>query len=266
MPKMQPHHGWIGASWPAPAGVGALTTTREGGPPANPDMSVGLQGDGAWNVVAAGRRHLQLATVGEAGQLQWLTQVHGRRCIYADRRTCHAEPEADAAWTNERGIGLAIQTADCAPIVLASRDGARIGAAHGGWRGLTSGVVGELVRAMAQPDGTDNRLDGPSNELLAWIGPAIGPDAYEVGLDVRSAVLANTDAALETTLLRVGDKPGKWYLDLFALAEWLLRQAGVTQIHCERICTWSNPNFHSYRRDGATGRMATVVWMEPGQR
>ena len=263
---MQPHHGWIGASWPTPAGVRALTTTREGGPPQNPVMNVGLRGDGALNAVAASRRHLQLATVGEAGRLQWLTQVHGRRCIHADRRTCRTEPEADAVWTAERGIGLAIQTADCTPIVLASRDGTRIGAAHGGWRGLTGGVVEQLVRAMGQSEGAGNPPGEPSAELLAWIGPAIGPDAYEVGLDVRTAVLANTDAALETTLLRVGDKPGKWYLDLFALAEWLLRQAGVTQIHCERICTWSNPNFHSHRRDGTTGRMATVVWREAVQR
>ena len=263
---MQPHYSWIGASWPAPGGVQALTTTREGGPPANPDMNVGLQGDGPWNAVAAGRRHLQLATVGEAGRLQWLTQVHGRRCFHADRRSCRIEPEADAIWTTERGVGLAIQTADCAPIVLASRDGARIGAAHGGWRGLTGGVVEQLVAAMQQPEGTGDRLGEPGAELLAWIGPAIGPDAYEVGLDVHTAVLASTDAALETTLLRVGDNPGKWHLDLFALAEWLLRRAGVTQIHCERLCTWSNPNFHSHRRDGAAGRMATVVWMEAAQR
>ena len=156
------------------------------------------------NAVAASRRHLQLATVGEAGRLQWLTQVHGRRCIHADRRTCRTEPEADAVWTAERGIGLAIQTADCTPIVLASRDGTRIGAAHGGWRGLTGGVVEQLVRAMGQSEGAGNPPGGPGAELLAWIGPAIGPDAYEVGLDVRTAVLANTDAALETTLLRGG--------------------------------------------------------------
>ncbi len=259
MNDVRPYHGWIGASWPAPIGVRALTTTREGGPPESPDMNVALHGGGGFKAAAANRRWLQLATVGETGRLQWLTQVHGHRCIRSDRRTCRGMPEADAAWTTETGLGLAIQTADCVPIVLASRDGARIGAAHGGWRGLTGGVVEQLVSAMEQPDGGQGM---PGAELLAWIGPAIGPDAYEVGLDVRRALLANRDPNLETILLRVGDKPGKWHLDLFALAEWLLRRAGVTQIHCERICTWSNSNFHSHRRDGDRGRMATVVWME----
>ena len=242
-----PSEGWIKANWSAPPGVQALTTTR------GPD--VGTRSGEAPTVLAANRRLIESATVGGAGHLQWLKQVHGSRCIRANADSWGSQPQADAAWTTEAGSGLAIQTADCVPVALASADGRCIGAAHGGWRGLVSGVIQSLVAAM--------RHSGSKPPLIAWVGPAIGPDAYEVGEDVHAAVLAATSRSLEGRFFQNVDKPGKWHLDLFALTEWLLRQASVEQISCERICTWSNAHLYSHRRDGPTGRMATVVWMDP---
>ena len=239
--------GWIEANWPAPSGVRALTTTK--------GTNVGNRSGEVPAAVAASRRLVHAATLGRAGHLQWLNQVHGDDCVRADASSCESQPQADAAWTKERGVGLAIQSADCVPIALATADGQRIGAAHGGWRGLTSGVVKSLVAAM--------RSDGSTAPLIAWIGPAIGPDAYEVGQDVHFAVRTATSRSLAGRFFRAADKPGKWHLNLFSLTEWLLRQAGVERIACERICTWSNANLYSHRRDGATGRLATVVWIEP---
>ena len=341
--------GWISASWPVPARVRALTTTR-GVPPSGQQKAAG---DGAANSGSAMRQTryaawragpplgtladnpdlLRAATVGEAGHLQWLTQVHGKRCIRADLDTCATAPEADAVWTSEPNLGLVIKTADCVPVVIARRDGTRIGAAHGGWRGLIGGVVEQLIEAMdfesprrtrqppktvgsiigrdqieriaanqdpwrnlrpepdtpGTPDGgtsSDSSLEavgaqprgqaglifpcdltaqfmegGAGTPLVAWIGPAIGPAAYEIGEDVHAAVLALTGRLSASNLMELSDQPGKWFLDLFSLAEWLLRRAGVEEISCQRICTYSNPNLHSYRRDGiAAGRLATVVW------
>ena len=242
-----PSAGWIKAKWPAPTGIHALTTTR--------GTNVGTRNGEAPAAVAANRRLIKSACLGSAGHLQWLNQVHGDGCIRAESGSCRSQPQADAAWTNERGVGLAIQSADCVPVALASADGRRIGAAHGGWRGLTGGVIKSLVAAMRS-----GRSTAP---LIAWIGPAIGPEAYEVGADVHTAVLTATSRSIEGRFFRNVDTPGKWCLDLFALTGWLLRQAGVEHISCERICTWSNANLYSHRREGATGRMATVVWKAP---
>lgn len=242
-----PSADWIRAHWSAPTGIHALTTTRS--------TNVGSRNADDLAAVATSRRLVHAATLGNAGHLQWLNQVHGNDCVRADARSCESQPQADAAWTKERGVGLAIQSADCVPIALATADGQRIGAAHGGWRGLTGGVVKTVVAAM--------RNDGSTTPLIAWIGPAIGPDAYEVGHDVHAAVRAATSPSLAGRFLRAADQPGKWHLDLFALTEWLLREAGVERIACDRICSWSNAHLYSHRRDGATGRMATVVWMDP---
>jgi len=240
-----PSAGWIKADWSAPPGVHALTTTR--------GFDVGNRSGQASADMAASRRLIETATMGDIGRLQWLKQVHGDRCVRTHADSIGSQPEADVVWTTEPGIGLAIQTADCVPVALASADGRCIGAAHGGWRGLVSGVIRNLAAAMGSvsPDAT----------LAAWLGPAIGPKAYEVGKDVHAAVLAATSETLDEQFFGAAGKPDKWRLDLFALAEWLLRQAGVERIACERICTWSNAHFYSHRRDGPTGRMATVVWI-----
>ena len=316
--------GWISAYWPVPQNIRALTTTRG---LFQQDQRVGPP---KWRPEALANhpKRLRAATVGEVGQLQWLTQVHRNRCVRADFHSCASAPEADAVWTSEANLGLVIQTADCVPVVVARRDGARIGAAHGGWRGLVGGVIEQLIAAMEdeaskprrQPvrtvgsilgrdrverivanqdpwrnprpepeisaapasgldlpnaghddraarqipatDRSAPRMDtGAGVPLIAWIGPAIGPDAYEVGEDVHAAVLAITGRLVASNMLEPSTQPSKWFLNLFHLTEWLLRRAGVETISCQHICTYSNPNLHSYRRDGvAAGRLATVVW------
>ena len=233
---------WVRAAWPAPDEVHALTTARAAAGHAAFDV-----GDSA---AAASRALLRDATVGPAGRLQWLKQVHGRRCIRATQESCAGAPEADAAWTEQANLGLVIKTADCVPVVLADRNGERIGAAHAGWRGLAGGILERLAEAM-----------GGGASLIAWIGPAIGPASYEVGPDVHAALADAFGAALCAAVCAPGARPGKWQLDLHALAKHRLRAAGLKQLHGERLCTYSDRRFHSHRRDGpAAGRMATVIW------
>ena len=199
------------------------------------------------------RDFLRATTTGHVGRLQWLRQVHGNRCIRATFDSCATAPEADAVWTDETGLGLVVQTADCVPIAVADQTGDRIGIAHGGWRGLVGGVIESLVEAL-----------GNTAPLVAWIGPAIGPDAYEVGAEVRTAACSAFGAALAKEVFIPGARPGKWQLDLYALSARLLAAVGVTQVHGDRLCTYSDPRFYSYRRDGVTGRMATVIWKTSG--
>lgn len=223
---------WVAPAADAwPAGASALTTTRD---------------------AAADPRELSPLSVDQVRGLRGVRQVHGSRCVEA----CRAEPaqlaEADALWTRERRLGVMVVTADCVPMVLCDADATVVGVAHGGWRGLVSGVVDSLVNAMpVKPE-----------SLVAWLGPAIGPDAYEVGDDVITAVAALPDgAALIRQCTWSGERPGKYQLDLFSLSERLLRRAGVETILYERLCTYSDGRFHSYRREQGSGRMATVAWL-----
>jgi polyphenol oxidase len=190
------------------------------------------------------------------GPVQWLTQVHGSHWLEAGADTVGTAPEADAAWTRQRNLGLAVLTADCVPVVICDRAATVVAVAHGGWRGLVGGVLGNLVAALpARP-----------RDLVAWLGPAIGPLAYEVGKDVADAVSALPDGrALAAACLQPAAAAGKHYLDLFALSEGLLAASGVSAVTTERLCTFSDRRFYSYRRDGSTGRMATLAWLpDPG--
>lgn len=228
----EPQRHWIAPpahAWPA--GASALTTTRR----APADLS-------ALSPVNADRVHA----------LQRVRQVHGSGCVEARRTGLPELPEADALWTQERRLGVVVVTADCVPMVLCDADATVVGAAHGGWRGLVGGVVDALVSAMpVNPE-----------SLVAWLGPAIGPEAYEVGDDVIAAVAAlSGGAALIGDCVSAGKRPGKYQLDLFSLSERLLRRAGVETILCERLCTYSDARFHSYRREQGSGRMATVAWL-----
>lgn len=249
---------WVvpGPGWPG--SVRALTTVRH--PPGAAGVSRGPYA--AWNLadhvddavaaVAANRRALLAATGLSA--VQWLQQVHGTTVVAATAETSRQVPVADAAWTSERGLGLAVLTADCVPVVLANRSGTVVGVAHGGWRGLVGGVVGALVAAMPESAG----------DLVAWVGPAIGPGAYEVGQDVADAVAA-LGPALGSGCLLPGRRPDRFQLDLFVLTEALLDAAGVEVLPFARTCTFSDARFYSYRRDGVTGRMATLAWLDPGR-
>lgn len=237
---------------PLPGQVRALTTTRHGGVSKGPYAGLNLAlhvGDDP-TAVADNRRRLQADT--RCLRIQWLNQVHGTACIQSTAENWRSVPDADAAWTTERRLGLAILTADCVPVVLCDRRASVLAVAHGGWRGLVSGVIEQLVAQLpVAPD-----------ELLAWLGPAIGPDAYEVGPEVAEAVIERVGSASgEASPLRRGVSGDRWQLDLFALSTQLLGDCGITSVYSQRLCTASDRRFFSYRRDGVTGRMATLAWL-----
>lgn len=246
-------HSWITPDWPAPTPVRALSTTRNSGHSAAPYASFNLS-DYVGDVpaaVAMNRAQLQ-AQAGLPAEPRWLRQVHGTHVLYLDILAAETAvpPEADAAITTSGGVVCAVQTADCLPVLLCDTAGTRVGAVHAGWRGLAAGVIEAAVA----------RLDVPAAQILAWLGPAIGPDAFEVGDDVRDTFVQDV---LETSRCFRAHAPGKWHADLYALARLRLQRAGVAQVYGGGWCTYSNvQEFFSYRRDGVTGRMATLIWLE----
>lgn len=232
-------------AWPWGDLVKAFTTTRSGGISTPPYDTFNLAehvGDDPEHV--AGNRLLLDGMVGQR-RLQWLNQVHGTRVVEAGDGV--AVPEADAVWTAERGLVLAVLTADCLPVLIVNEDGSALGLAHGGWRGLVNGILEATLSAM------------PGGRRVAWLGPAIGPEDYEVGDEVLDAVAAL--GAFAASAILPGTAPGKGYLDLYTLAELELARLGVERVYCERYSTLGCLDFYSYRRDGTTGRMATVAWL-----
>jgi len=233
--------------WPAPARVCAAMTTRAGGVSEGPWASLNLAthvGDDT-AAVAENRRRLRVA-LEFAAEPSWLNQVHGREVA----RLPGALPQAaDGAVAFDRGVVCAVLVADCLPVFLASSDGDRVGLAHAGWRGLAAGVVEATVVAL----GCD-----PAR-IVAWLGPAIGPQSFEVGEEVRAAFVADDRAA--AAHFEAG-REGRWLADLPALARRRLMACGVASVHGGGNCTVSDPaRFYSYRRDGVTGRMAALAWL-----
>lgn len=239
---------FIVPDWPAPPNVRALTTTRHGGHGAGAYASFNLAthvGDAA-AVVAANRKLLDEHVPAPP---RWLTQVHGTRCV--DVETAADGAEADASFARSSRRSCAVLTADCLPVLLCDAGGTVVAAAHAGWRGLAAGVLEATVASM--------RVPGPS--LLAWLGPAIGPAAFEVGAEVRAQFVSD-DARADGAFLPHGE--GKWLCDLYALARLRLARLGIERIGGGGFCTASDRDrFFSYRRDGSTGRMATLIWLEP---
>lgn len=239
----------IEADWPAPAQVRALCTTRGGGVSDGPFASLNLAehvGDAA-AAVARNRERLR-RELGLPSEPGWLTQVHG--CGVARVGRDPRGGEADAAIGDGPGQVCAVMTADCLPVLLCDVDGSIVAAVHAGWRGLAAGVIEVAVRRMGvAPD-----------RLMAWLGPAIGPTAFEVGDEVRACFLA-ADAAVEDAFRRSPN--GRWLADLYALARRRLAAIGVESVSGGGLCTFSEPRrFFSYRRDGVTGRMASVIWLD----
>ncbi|MBN7795228.1 peptidoglycan editing factor PgeF [Parahaliea mediterranea] len=240
----------IEADWPAPPGVRAFCTTRRGGCGAPPFDSFNLGHHVGDPACAQNRRCLQALLPGGA-RLQWLQQVHGTAVVEVPSRVF--TPEADASWTRTRGAACAVLTADCLPVLFCDRGGTRVAAAHAGWRGLAAGVLEATVSAIGV---------APA-ELLAWLGPAIGPRAFEVGPEVRAAFCAGADDA-EAACFEPSGRPGHYFADLYALARLRLARAGLTAVHGGGHCTFSDAeHFFSYRRDGNTGRMASIVTLAP---
>ncbi len=242
---MTPHPDWIFPDWPAPANVKALITTRAGGASLGvyASLNLGLRTGDDPQAVAANRKRLRAVLPQEP---RWLRQVHG--CSVAEADTLMDAPEADASLARRPETVCAVLVADCIPVLLADRAGTAVAIAHAGWRGLASGVIEHTVQRMA----------AAPEELIAYLGPGIGPRAFEVGPEVRDAFLA-CDARAEAAFAQ--HTPEKWLADLFLLARQRLARAGVSQIHGGGMCTYSDPRrFFSYRRDRTTGRMAALIW------
>lgn len=234
--------------WPAPSRVRAVQTLRHGGVGSAPYDSFNLAshvGDSA-ETVAANRRLLR-TTLGLPREPVWLRQVHGTRVVALPR--AESEPEADSAWTAEPGMVCAVLTADCLPVLLCADDGSVVGAAHAGWRGLAGGVLEATVAAMPVPP----------TRLIAWLGAAIGPDAFEVGPEVRETFVAADPALARYFTAGAGDR---WFADLYALARARLRRAGVDAVHGGGACTYREAqSYFSYRREPRCGRMAALIWI-----
>lgn len=230
-------------------GVQALTTTREGGVSVAPwdSLNLGDHVDDDPAAVAENRRRLQAAL--EIGQPQWLTQVHGVQVVEA--QPDGVVREADACWTRTPGVVCTVMTADCLPVLFADAAGSCVAAAHAGWRGLLNGVLEATLDVFEEP-----------SQVNAWLGPAIGPAAFEVGAEVREAFLA-VDAGAELAFKPSPWHEGRWLADLYALARRRLQAAGVCTIRGGDYCTHDeHERFFSYRRDGQTGRMASLIWID----
>lgn len=246
--------------WPAlPQGVDVLSTLRSGGvslPPYDDSRGGGglNLGTHVGDLPSAVERNRALLRAQLPSEPAWLNQVHGVGVVDARRVVADgAVPDADASFTNEPGIVCAIMTADCMPVLLADRQGKAVGAAHAGWRGLAAGVVEATVARM--------RAAG-AGDLVAWLGPGIGPARFEVGEEVLQAFARLGDQAQEA-FVPAGDQPRKYLADLPRLARLALSAAGVTEVAGGEHCTMSEPeNFYSFRRDRITGRMATLIWIK----
>ncbi|MET0534646.1 MAG: peptidoglycan editing factor PgeF [Steroidobacter sp.] len=240
---------WITPDWPVPPNVRAAATLRAGGVSKGSFASFNLGahvGDDA-GAVAENRRLLR-AALDLPAEPTWLNQVHGTAVVTAGA-TQESPPSADASVALKTGAVCVVLTADCLPVLFCNRAGTRIGAAHAGWRGLVGGVLAETIRA----------LDVSPADLLAWMGPAIETDAFEVGSEVREQFVArdaSNAAAFEN------NARGRWQADLYRLARNELTRLGVTNIHGGGFqCFADSERFFSYRRDTKTGRMATLIWM-----
>ena len=240
----------IAAPWPAAARVRALTTVRSGGVSAAPFATFNLGahvGDDP-AAVRANRARLRTGLALPAEPL-WLTQVHGTRVVAA--AATQPGTEADGSFTDCAGVVCAVLTADCLPVFLCNRAATRVAVVHAGWRGLAAGVVEQGLAAMGISGG---------DQVLAWLGPAIGPQAFEVGDEVRQAfVRLQPEAAMAFQK----NTSGRYYADIYALARLRLAALGVTQVYGGKYCTYTErQQFFSYRRDGQTGRMAALIWLD----
>lgn len=255
LPVIVPH-------WPGlPANVGARSTTRAGGVSLAP-YDDGQGGGGlnlgvhvADNAAHVAQNRARLAAMLPA-QPAWLNQVHGVAVVDAASLAGRV-PDADASVASTPGAVCLVMTADCLPVLFSSTDGQVVGAAHAGWRGLAAGVLQRTVQTMRERGATD---------ILAWLGPAIGPRQFEVGQDVLQTFLDGAQGgaerqAFEAAFMAITGKPGKYLADIYALGRLMLLREGVTQVAGGEHCTVSEVDqFYSFRRDGVTGRQASLIW------
>lgn len=243
---------WVGR----PDNIGALVTTRHGGFSCAPyddgsgtgGMNLGLHVE---DDIQAVRQNRQLLSSILPTEPTWLTQVHGVNVI--DAAIATGVPEADASIATASGVVCAIQTADCLPVLFCDVEGKVVGAAHAGWRGLLHGVLENTIAQM--------RTAGAA-EIIAWLGPAIGPQCFEVGAEVLQAFVQQ-DSQAQASFQPIAGKSGKYLADIYQLARLALNKAGVARIDGGGFCTVTERNtFYSYRRDKLTGRMASLIWIK----
>lgn len=239
-------HNWLKADWPAASHVYAATTLRSGGVSTAPyeSWNMGLHTGDNPQHVQQNRQRLGLPT-----EPFWLQQVHGQRVIEAEQHEQTLQ-EADAAYTRAGNTICAVMTADCLPVLFCDAKGQQVAAVHAGWRGLAAGILDNTVR----------QFNAAPETLLAWLGPAISQSAYEVGDEVRQ-VFTTYDAEMATAF-KAGKK-NHWWMDIYALARLNLARLGVEQVYGGNACTYNEKEkFFSFRRDGETGRMVSVIWFE----
>jgi len=249
---IEPELSLIRPNWSAPNHVQALCTTRLGGRSTAPYNSFNLAqhvGDNTADV-QDNRAHLkQLA--GYRNEPAWLEQVHG--AVVVNAADCKTATEADASFANISNVVCVVMTADCLPVLFCDKQGRAVAAAHAGWRGLAAGVLESTLQRLCV------ELDCPTNEILAWLGPAIGPSAFEVGDEVRDIFIAQHAVLEAFTAVR----KGHWLMDIYAVARTRLNKAGVVDISGGEYCTFSDEaRFFSYRRNKVCGRMASLIWLQ----
>ncbi len=240
---------WIIPEWPCPSRVRAVITTRSGGVSSGnyASMNLGMAVGDRIESVNENRRRLMVALPSPP---KWLQQVHGNQVVKAQQLD-EADRKADAAVTTTVAKVCAVTVADCLPVLLCDQSGQVVAVAHAGWRGLCAGIIENTVSAMERP----------GRQLLAYLGPAIGPLAFEVGDEVRTAFV-ECDAQAASAFRRY--RHGKWLGDLFELARQRLRKVGVSKVFGGQDCTYSDPKrFFSHRRDKVSGRMAALIWISP---
>jgi len=240
---------WIEPNWPAPAGIRAVTTLRNGGYSQQPFDSLNL-GDHVGDDPIAVMRNRQLLrqALNLPSEPAWLAQIHGTKVV--DAGTVTKGHKADALFSRIPGQVCAVLTADCLPLLLCNQTGDRVAAVHAGWRGLADGVI----------EATLNQLAVPGSEIIAWLGPAIGAACFEVGTEVRDTFIQHSP---EAEAAFTPNRPGHWLADIYLLARQRLKACGVTSVWGGEYCTVTDKErFYSYRRDGQTGRMATLIWID----
>jgi YfiH family protein len=245
---MSLHDTFIYPDWTAPANVKSLQTTRHGGISATPydTLNLGLHvGDDPARV----NRNRQMLEPLMPSEPVWLEQVHGTTVANAGAASCL--PQADACISRHRGAVCVVMTADCLPVLLCDEAGTVVGAVHAGWKGLVAGVIEATVKEMGVEP----------HKLMAWLGPAIGPHAFEVGAEVRAAFMEHDSKAVEAFTPQAAE--GKYHADIYLLARQRLNALGITRISGGAFCTYQQKDkFFSYRRDGVTGRMGTFIWLD----
>lgn len=240
---------FLTVNWPAPNHIKAITTTRNGGQSIAPYDSLNL-GDhvGDDPVLVASNRRILIKNAYLPTEPLWLEQTHSINAI--DANQWQPEVEADAIMSNSANIVCAVMTADCLPVLITDRAGSQVAAVHAGWRGLQAGII----------ENTLAKFKAPSSEIIVWLGPAIGPQAFEVGPEVKAAFLA-VDPLAESAF--VSTYADRYLADIYQLARQRLTAQGITAVYGGDYCTFNEKQrFFSFRRDGVTGRMATLIWIE----